>query len=252
MTYFLFFSFLCPRGQPAVIQPERKHKDILFTGLVGDGSLLPPVIITSDDCLPEMTFNCPAHVILLPSSKAPGEAAVKAWFDNTKDWLADEPLLLLDNLKAHHNPQFLEELRDFGIDYHFYPSHTGALIDPCDNSFHSVLKRIFLTKDRSTHEKSIRAMVESYYDVSERTILNCFERCGYLGPLNPAQATAHVLSQGYQASQQKISELRKCEDTYIAWKRVFRSVISQGASAATPTTLPNDTLDGTYWHTFIV
>lgn len=147
-----------------------------------------------------MIFDHPAYVIRLPLSSAPGEAAVKAWLDTAKDWLEDEPILLLDNLKAHHNPGFLEELREFGIDYNFYPAHTGALIDPCDNSFHSVLKHIFLTKDRSTHEKSIRAMVEAYYEVSERTILNCFERCGYLGPMNPAQATASVLSQGYKAS----------------------------------------------------
>lgn len=247
---FNFFLLVPCSGQPGVITPPRKHKDILYTGLVGDGTLLPPVIITSDDKLPRLEFDKPAFVVLLPSSKAPTARSAKAWFNKVKDWMEDDPILLLDNGGAHHNPEFLQELHEFGIRTEFYPPYAGSLVDPCDNSFHSVLKRIYFSKDRSTHEKCIRAMVEAYYEVSEQAVLSSFERCGYTGAQNPHQVTARLLSQGYEASQQKIHELNRCSDTYVAWKRVFRSAVNGSSQVAEPNTLPNDTLDGTYWQTY--
>ena len=92
-----------------MIQPDRKHKDLLVTGLVGDGTMLPPVIFTDDHNLPEMHFDN-AFVLLVESSKGPSRETIMRWFDVVRDWLEDEPLLLLDNLRCHHNLDFLREV----------------------------------------------------------------------------------------------------------------------------------------------
>ena len=148
--------------QPGISQPHRKHKYFLVSGLVGNETALPPVIFTDDATLPEMTFEN-AYVITIASSKAPSVQSSLVWFDTIKEYLEDKPLLLLDNLKAHHNNSFQEELHDFEVSTMFYPPLTRCLLNPCDNAFHSTLKCKYLQKDRNTHQACIKSMIESYY-----------------------------------------------------------------------------------------
>jgi len=197
----------------------------------------------------EMIFEN-AYVIRIPSSKAPGRTITLAWFDTIENLLEDKPLLLLDNLKAHHNNTFLTELREFDVSVMFYPALTGCLIDPCDNAFHSTLKHIYLTKDRSTHQACVKSMTEAYYEISESAIKSFFYRCGYTSRAPASMVTRAVLSQGYEVKTQKMELLKSCNEVYMTWKHCFRATFTDRCVNGLPTSINDASLDGGYWQVY--
>jgi len=80
-------------------------------------------------------------VIVLANTKGQSNRATECWFDESKDFLADEPLLLLDNHKSFHSINLNEEMSDFSISVLHFPVGLGCYLNPCDNSLHSLIKQ---------------------------------------------------------------------------------------------------------------
>ena len=59
------------RGQPKVIDDDKKHKDIVFTAFCGDGSCLAVFIATADQNLEKMEVTNDAHIGVFENIKAP-------------------------------------------------------------------------------------------------------------------------------------------------------------------------------------
>ena len=115
--------------------------------------MLPPVVITNKkfhDCFAlEEDYDKYAHVLRFTNAKGPGNkttfAALDWWIH--EGWLdyADEGkcLLLCDRLKAHHSKTLLEYLKPFNVEVLLFPVGAGAVLNPCDNSFHSMVECAF-------------------------------------------------------------------------------------------------------------
>lgn len=125
---------------------------------------LPPVIFTSDQELLEVDFG-EGIILHVPKIKGESNYSTLAWLDAVKDYLLDEPFLLMDNHFSHHNPKFLDTLKELDIQYDYFPIPCTALCSPLDNSLHSELRRRYLTKARESHVEMIKAMIEAYYEI---------------------------------------------------------------------------------------
>lgn len=184
------------RGQPGVADTRKKWKDILFTAICADGSCLPPLIVTSDTKLKNLTYG-KAKVILIRGNKGQSNIATQAWVDNMQEYLQDNPLLLLDNHKCHYNKEMVSQLNDMGASIMYFPAHLGGLLNPCDNSFHSILKRYYFGCKRDTHEEMIKAIIDSYFAVTEKQIVNFFHHTGIISKTPARQVARRLLGEGY-------------------------------------------------------
>jgi hypothetical protein len=235
------------RGQPAVIERKRCFKDVLYTGVCADGKVLTPILFTSDKRdAGQNSSQMP--VVYLPKVKGPGTKSTQLWWDTLMDTdLSDRPLLLWDNLSAHHSKSLLEEMSDKDVTVLHFPTNTGALLNPCDNAFHADLKHRYFLKDRSDHGKMIVAIREAYFDTTEESIQNYWRHIGYTSS-EPAEVLARQLnSEGWVASGERESHFNSMRDCYRHWKLNVGFSRLGLATPGVPLSLPGEDLDGVYW-----
>jgi hypothetical protein len=210
-------------------------------------SCLPPVIFVQDKRCPRVNWK-DTFVLRVRSSKGPGVDMVKRWVDTVSDYMEDEPILLLDSLKAHKNKEVLELLHELGVRTLFFPPGCGKYLDPVDNSFNSAFKTHYYKQRRDTHIEMLRAIRNSYFKATEENIQHYFTCTGYLSN-KPAHVVAEqLLSQGYGSGvisrRQQLAYISK----FKQWAKCNRLLQKQDIRLPTP---PNDgestTLDGSYW-----
>lgn len=109
----------------------------------------------------------------------------------------DQSLLLLDNLKAHHSMMITEEMKSAGVKVLYFPNHGGALLNPCDNSFHAEVKARYYRKDRSNHGLMLDAIREAIFETKEESIKHYWTHCGILSQEDPKHIVDRLLAEGY-------------------------------------------------------
>jgi len=240
-AHFLF------SGQPAVVEPKKSHKDVLYSGLCGDGSVITPVLFTSDSVDTRQTSDR-MPVVYQQGLKGPGNESTLRWWDLVKDKdNFERAFLLLDNLKAHHSKAFTEELSDYDVTVRYFPPQAGSLLNPCDNSFHADLKHRYFGRDRSSHAKMIAAIRESYHETPEATVVNYWKHTGYTSREAPSKVAKKLNSEGWWATGEKGARLQAMRDAYLHWKLNSDLTRRGEAPFGSPLSLGIDGLDGVYW-----
>ena len=202
---------------------------------MADGSTLPPVIITNKkftDCFAtEEDYDKYAHVLVFPKSKGPGvkttTAALDGWVQ--QGWLdysaGGKCLLLCDRLKAHHNANLVAHLQDFNVEVVLFPVGAGAVLNPCDNSFHAQAESAFrkhLFRDLfPTIEHKMQAIEHAYHSVKEGTIRRYFKSCGLI----PGR------DMSMKAAQQKAAELCRTGNVFVESNERTQEVHTQQLAA---------------------
>jgi hypothetical protein len=123
---------------PWEFQREWHCVDLLYSGIVANGSTLPLVLITTDSAVPaNIEGDTDAIVLYMPGIKKPSAATTLAVLDCWKGYLTKGDHLLLDRGVEFKNAKVLEELKSMGVTPHFYPTGGGAHGNPNDNSLFS-------------------------------------------------------------------------------------------------------------------
>lgn len=121
---------------------EWKYHTILYEGLAMNEEMLPAVIFTNCDAVPEnVERDYEGKVVYLPDMSAPSGDMTLRWLEEVKPWLEDEPLLVHDKGPEYTSQIVKEELKELGIKEMAIPAAGGAFINPCDNPFNSQLRR---------------------------------------------------------------------------------------------------------------
>jgi hypothetical protein len=88
----------------------------MYVGLVADGTLLPPVIITSDPQIPlGIIDGFDAKIVILPSVRGPSADTTLRWLEEVKDYISPNSIIIHDNGPEFSNQKFNEELVEYNI-----------------------------------------------------------------------------------------------------------------------------------------
>ena len=215
----------------------------MFTAFCADGSCLPPVIITKDKKLKDVDFS-PAHVIVLANTKGQSNRATECWFDESKDFLADEPLLLLDNHKSFHSINLNEEMSDFSISVLHFPVGLGCYLNPCDNSLHSLIKQHYRRQQHTSHEEMIVAICDAYYAVSEEQVRHFFAHTGITSHITLSVVAKHLLEEGYWYAEDR--DVQIMMDHFHHWK-YHHALLYRKKKEGTDLLYQRKVFNGVYW-----
>jgi hypothetical protein len=240
----LFTTTLFQRGQPKVEGSKRVWKDLIYTAICADGTVLPPVIFTSDPSLKDETF-APGIVVHVPKIKGESNYSTQAWFDKIQEYMIDEPILFMDNHFSHHNPAFVEVIEGYDITRVYLPIPCSALCSPLDNSFHSLLRRLYLAKKRTTHVEMIKAMIEAYYQISAKNIKSYWHHVGIFSKERPSVVAARLLADGYRSIS--VRDIKEMYMVFLAWKGKMQGLRGKARSRAADMWLVKAGLEGVRW-----
>ena len=180
--------------------------------------------------------------------KGPGTKTTEQWWDLVgRTNFYDQPLVLADNLRSYFNKTIQEELSDLDVVLLHYPSYAGALLDPCDNSFHAALKRRYYKEDRGDHGKMIAAIRKVYYETSEESIRNYWHHCGYTSSEPPEDIVSRLMAEGFHPLKERDERLQKMESYYLHWKHSLNLLRLGSQPPGPPGDSTEDSLDGVYW-----
>jgi len=224
---FSIFNLVLPSyaptggGQPSTIQTTYDHIDFMYTALVADGSQLPPVIFTSDCNVPEnVEGRQDAFVVSIPDlSRTPSAEITSKWLDRIEDWLDDETHLLHDAGGEFSSKRAQDDIHMYHVKTHKIPSAGGVFFNPNDNNFHHDMKCHYYQRQHTTHAEMLRHMIDSYFAVPEKNIINYFKGTRVIGlPFTRRHVTKQI-SEGYRPGKAHKEVYRKCVDAYAAWKK---------------------------------
>lgn len=223
-----------------------------MVGICADGSCLPPVICTDDKNCPAITFD-DGWVLKVKSSKGSGIDVTKRIFDRLKDYLQDEPYILMDPLHAHTNKEVVEILEEWRATPLIFPAGTGKLLDPVDNSFNAPLKARYGLKEKRNHTEMITAIHKSYYEVTDTAIAKYWAHIGYTNHKDLVEVVDKLIFQGYGRGAIDEATQNRCVEMYLKWEKNARDLWEHGiAPSEPPRDLPDTELDGHYWHAYQV
>lgn len=196
----------------------------MYVALVGDGTLLPPVIFTNDTKLPaSITADPPAFVYPLTTLKAPSANTTLRWLDTVSDYFEPGDIITHDRGSEFVNRKVPEDIEARELADCPMPSWGGSFVNPCDNSFNSKFKyRYYSDRHHNTHNDMIESMVRAYYAASESSIKNYFAHCKYSGPTPTRKDMEALLTEGYRASPGHEELHKRCYHMYISWKHSLR------------------------------
>jgi len=131
-------------------------------------------------------------------------------------------VLLLDAERALGTEAVLEYLSENNVVPFVFPCVTHQLLNPCDNSFHSIFKRHYYmnvsnTNTQLTMKDKMNIARESYDAVSEETIRSMFIRCGLVpSGEDKRKLVLRLMSEGLGALE-KNQQHKRCLLKFLKW-----------------------------------
>mmetsp|Transcript_4108 Transcript_4108/g.5752 ORF Transcript_4108/g.5752 Transcript_4108/m.5752 type:complete len:217 (+) Transcript_4108:648-1298(+) len=211
-TYAVFYvRILQKEGVPAFWEEKWEYVTVLYEALVGDGTILPPVIFTNCEIIPKkLTLNHKAKICVVPNLCAPSGELTSRWLEEVSDYLKDRPLVLHDRGTEYKNKQVASDFQDRGIRAIQFPSSAGAFVNPCDNAFNAQLKYHYYKKQRRTYEEKLSSIVDSFYEISEDAVKHYFQKSGLLDEVITKGFINNMLHEGWQAGEKHEAVYDKC------------------------------------------
>lgn len=211
-------------GQPGILEHSFKWIDLMYTGLVADGSQIPPVIFTNDPNVPEdVEGREDAFVVYIPGlTSTPSQDTTHRWLDKIQDYIGDDPHIIHDSGGEFAGAKIQKEFKDFDISTYTIPGAGGAYLNPCDNNFHHDMKAHYFAIRRQTHAEALKAMIDSYFEVPDVHIQNYFQHTKIIAQLPTRDSIKRLISEGYRAGDAHKEEFTNCYNRYLAWKRNLR------------------------------
>jgi hypothetical protein len=130
-------------------------------------------------------------------------------------------LLLTDNERSFKTKAVKRLLKRNGISLIFFPAYMNHLMSPCDNCFHSSMKRRYWYSldgfSTLTFKEKLDRIKEAFYAEKKSSIRNYFINCGIIGDTKPSLVMEHLLNEGLFPAKKfeslHISQL----NTFVRW-----------------------------------
>lgn len=103
------------------------------------------------------------------------------------------------------------------------PAAGGAFINPCDNPFHSQLKRAYFQVRKKSYPDKLKAILEAYYQPTEDSIANYFEHVGWRGARLTKRQVQYLLSEGYRPGKRHAVIYDEMARVYQGWTKNLRT-----------------------------
>jgi hypothetical protein len=216
--------FVSGAGQPHVQVTSCAFSDIMYTSIAADGTLLPPVIFTSDQTVPaNVQGDYVAHVFAVNNfSGKPSADTTLRWLDTLQEHLAAQPFLVHDKGSEFIADSVQVRLGEWNITNREIPAVAGAFVNPLDNSFHHEMKSKYRHLKHRAHSEMIRDMIIAYYQCCEVSAVKYFKHCLLVGRTPSAHAVQQLCSEGYAAVSPYAQELYRAQNLYRAWLHTLR------------------------------
>jgi hypothetical protein len=201
------------------VERKREWKDTLYGGFFAFGELMHPVLFTSDrkdskQLSPEMP------VVYQPSMKGPGSLSTEAWWNIVGQLdFPEGGVVMVDHLRGHFSKTLQQEMQDLDVALLHYPKFSGALLDPCDNSWFADLKRRYYRKDRTTHGLMIQAIREAVYETDESSLKHYWHHCGYTSEVDSKMVIASLAGEGFEINSRYNDDFTRMKKIYRVWKK---------------------------------
>lgn len=231
---------------------QDNHTDHLLTALVGDGTVMPFIFQTKRrDILENVLETRHGHVVVV-GREQPALTGYKEalHFWRSQKCLKRGDIIVSDNEAAFRNQEILDMLDGWGVECVFFPPRYGALMNPCDNSFHSAfqahLSRLVLELHSCSSNTKVHAVWYAWDAVSEESVLHFFHHCGLVddGKSSLDSIAEKLREEGIHPAPRHFELHQQCLNAYIAWRR--RKHIA-GDDTEPLMALEADNLDGHYW-----
>lgn len=193
----------------------------------GDGEHNRFYVQVSDGEVPTNFFCSKTGCIQFVPLKAKkrGEVGVRHFLEYMVDenQIASHNLLLFDGKSAFRTNPSLEILNDLGVTYLVFPAALHALLDPCDNNFHSAFKSYYygeisrLSIANLTHIKKLELAALSYFQVTNESVVNMFLHCGIIGTESPEKVVQNLVNETNCVSLQKQEIFEKQLAIFLIW-----------------------------------
>lgn len=162
----------------------------------------------------------PFYIRYVASGMAPSEHWTSVWLDVLTDpqhfHLPKNTHLILDSLGGHHTDEMKERWAEHDIFAHRIPASAGKYLNPCDQAFHSAMRRIFLDLQHQHPNKKISNIVAAYYNVSQAALLGSFEHAAvFKGDIN--EKLARHVCQGYYPPDAREEDVDRMYTAFMEW-----------------------------------
>lgn len=239
------------RSVPWQFKKEWRFVDLVYSGLVADGSTLPLVIITTDPEVPaEIEGDTDAIVLYMPDVKKPSGATTLAVLQQWRDYINPGDHLLFDRGSEFNNHQAAQELEDLHASSHFLPTGGGAFADPNDNSFFAQVEGFYKRQPKRTHANALGPIIKAFYNPTEKHVQDYFRNCLLTGPSPTLAQVRHLVEKSYKAEGARVAEYKSYRDEYRRFELNSRRLSGDVRRLAAPLQLDDAALDGVEWTTY--
>jgi hypothetical protein len=134
-------------------------------------------------------------------------------------------VLLVDGEKALMTPYVQRYLEDFGIIPFVFPSAVHQLLNPCDNSFHSVMKMSYYRMVSNTNsiidlKMKFRMALTAYESIGSDIVTSMFGKCGLIPTAEDKLTIAKtLLCEGLTTLDANDQKHKKALLKYLIWCR---------------------------------
>lgn len=208
----------------------------LWTTLSADGRRGPFVVKTTDPKLCDIFENsddgiiCYVPIILNPKTKkniAPGERATLAYLYEMveRNFLQPGDILIYDAEAALSTPLVQEFLFRNRIYPFVLPCTLHALLNPCDNTFHSVFKMRYyrlisaFNGGSITSREKLHLAKQCYFSISEETVASMFLHNGLVDSFGEERRNVtRLMCEGLRCLDK--GQHKVCLINFLKWCRV--------------------------------
>lgn len=224
--------------RPRVPNPSRGIPVTAYTLLVGNGTVGPLYLETKEKfSFEDVRLSEDSQVSYLrPTDKKAkkkkddigrGEEGMLSFlaFHKKRKTYSPGDIIITDNEKSFNTELVRLEMNFMGIEKLNFPIGLGHLMNPCDNEFHSEVKRRYygyikrLNATNITLTERLNLVEAAYFKTEESSILKYFRHCGILGNEDTEAIASRLLNSClYPAKKfQLIHETQK--NVYLNWRR---------------------------------
>lgn len=176
-----------------------------------------------------------AHICYIPVLKAVGKSkniscgeratlGYLRYMIYVKSFLREGDVLIIDGESALCTDIIQKYLSDHGIYPFILPSAFHQLMNPCDNSFHSLFKQRYyrlishMNNGNIDLREKFRLAEQCFHEISEESVSNMFRRCG-LVPSESDYRTlvTSLMCEGIKCLDDHDQHHKKCLLSFLEW-----------------------------------
>ncbi len=173
-------------------------------------------------------YICYVPILKGKNSKniSPGERGTLAFLFHMiyeKKFIQNGDVIIIDGESALCTDNIQQYLSDHSIYPFVLPSSLHQLLNPCDNSFHSLFKQSYyrmvsnMNRGSFQLEEKFNLAEQCFHSISKETVIKMFERCGLIGGKDKREVVTALMFEGIGSLENHNHHHKKCLLAFLQW-----------------------------------